>query len=105
MAEFDAEYCAQQLRKIAHPHRLHLVACLLDGPATAAELAERIGADTETLEAHLQYLIDANLAELEGPSYRLRAEVSIAWLTMCDTGTIDLGCCKLHLDTDPPGTS
>lgn len=97
--DFDVEQCAKQLRNLAHPHRLHIVACLLDGSATADELAQRMGTDLATVEAHLQFLIDANLAEreeLDSPaSYHLRSEVSLAWLSLGDPGTINLGCCQL----------
>jgi hypothetical protein len=103
--EFDVEQCARQLRNLAHPHRLHIVACLLDGTATAAELAQRMGTDVATVEVHLQYLIDVNLAEcdeLDSPvGYRLRSEVSLAWLSLGDPGTIDLGCCQLTFTPEP----
>src|SRR6187401_1254603 len=54
----------KQLRALAHPLRQRLLGTLrLDGPATATELAVRLGTNSGATSYHLRQLADVGLVE------------------------------------------
>ncbi|AEW92658.1 MULTISPECIES: winged helix-turn-helix domain-containing protein [Streptomycetaceae] len=57
---------ARTLRGLAHPLRIHILEVLkLEGPATSAGLAERLGENTGTLSWHLRHLAAHGFIEEE----------------------------------------
>ncbi|MGK4583401.1 helix-turn-helix domain-containing protein [Kitasatospora sp. HPMI-4] len=57
---------ARSLRGLAHPLRMHILEALrLDGPATSARLAERLGESTGTISWHLRHLAEHGFIEEE----------------------------------------
>ncbi|GAA2227559.1 MULTISPECIES: helix-turn-helix domain-containing protein [Kitasatospora] len=57
---------AKSLRGLAHPLRVHILEALrLDGPATSARLAERLGESTGTISWHLRHLAEHGFIEEE----------------------------------------
>lgn len=57
---------ARSLRGLAHPLRVQLLELLaLDGPATSAELARRLGQNTGTVSWHLRHLAEHGYIEDE----------------------------------------
>ena len=92
---------AKRLQVLAHPVRLHICACLLEGSSTAVELAQQLNRDIPEVLEHLQVMNDAGFVQSEGAGafgvYSFRPEVSLSALGIGDQATIDLGCCQLKL--------
>lgn len=91
----------KRLKVLADPDRLHIAACLLNGPYTAGELAQELRKDMIDVLDHLQIMVDAGLVRYEGvvpfATYSFLPEVSLAALSSESDATIDFGCCKLTM--------
>ena len=91
----------ERLKVLAHPDRLHIAACLLEGSHTALELAHTLRRDVDEVAGHLQVMLDAGLIQREGfepfSVYSFLPEVALASLSGDPQTTIDFGCCQLTL--------
>ena len=98
MPENFAQEWAERLKLLAHPDRLHIVACLLEKPATLTELATQVSKDVSTVWTQLQVLVETGIVGRDDDSvYALSSDVSLAWLGIGENTTLDLGCCRLEL--------
>ena len=85
---------AQLLRAIAHPLRIRLIGTLhRDGPATASELARRLGESSGATSYHLRILAKYGFIEDDAERNRGRER----WWRAADEGV------EWSLDTDDPG--
>jgi DNA-binding transcriptional ArsR family regulator len=85
---------ARLLRAMAHPLRLRLIGTLMkDGPATASELARRLGESSGATSYHLRILAKYGFIEDDPERNRGRER----WWRAADEGL------EWSLDTDDPG--
>jgi DNA-binding transcriptional ArsR family regulator len=61
--KIDRSYSAARVRAAAHPLRLRLLELLREGPATASQLARRLGETSGATSYHLRVLGKAGLIE------------------------------------------
>src|SRR3954451_3150177 len=65
MTRIDRSYSAARVRAAAHPLRLRLLELLREGPATASQLARRLGENSGATSYHLRVLAKHGLIEEE----------------------------------------
>ena len=91
----------ERLKVLAHPDRLHIAACLLEGSHTAAELAQTTRKSVDVVMEHLTVMTTAGFIECDGVGpygmYSFRTDVSLSALEMGGDAKIDFGCCQLTL--------
>ena len=61
--KIDRSYSAARVRAAAHPLRLRLLEVLREGPATASQLARRLGETSGATSYHLRVLAKAGLID------------------------------------------
>jgi DNA-binding transcriptional ArsR family regulator len=61
--KIDRSYSAARVRAAAHPLRLRLLELLREGPATASQLARRLGETSGSTSYHLRVLAKAGLID------------------------------------------
>lgn len=95
-----SEDCAGKLKALADPERLRIIQSFREGPLHVGAIAKKLGRDIAIISHHLGILKEAGLVESsrEGKYliYSLSAKVS------GETGTLDLGCCKLEMGGGKP---
>jgi DNA-binding transcriptional ArsR family regulator len=64
--QIDRSYSAARVRAAAHPLRLRLLEVLREGPATATQLAHRLGESSGATSYHLRVLAKHGLLEEDG---------------------------------------
>ncbi|MGH8615724.1 MAG: ArsR/SmtB family transcription factor [Gammaproteobacteria bacterium] len=88
------EMCADKLKVLADPTRLHVVRELMSGPKSVGELNEQVAIEQSLLSHHLKVLRAAGVVQTQraGKSvrYSLAPEVAAA-----PDGALNLGCCRL----------
>lgn len=98
----DFVSCAEQLKAVADPERLRIVDCLLGGPLSVGEIADRLKMEMMNASHHLKVLRQKNIVSSTRRGrfiiYSLHPEVFIAPTGPNDTPQIEFGCCRINLD-------
>jgi len=79
-------HAAECLKTIAHPHRLRMIALLLEAPHTVGELADACGIPSHAASEHLRLMRDRGLLEAERDgrrTYHRVAEPGLAGIIHC----------------------
>ncbi len=99
----EFEDCARQLKALADPERLRIVKALFAGPKNVSDLSEELKDEIVKVSHHLGVLRNAGivLTKKQGRFvvYSLHPDVLHAAKRGTVSNQIDLGCCRLELET------
>jgi DNA-binding transcriptional ArsR family regulator len=100
---FHAKVCAGLLKALADPERLRIVAGLRAGPRNVSELATLLQQPLANVSHHLGILRHAGLVRHRKDGkhvvYRLDPKVFRRASSAQPADCLDLGCCRLELDS------
>lgn len=102
----DYQACARRLKALADPERLRIVSLLFSGPRNVGDLAEELSDEIVKVSHHLGVLRRADLVQTrkEGRhvEYALHPEVLRQSSPARSPRAIELGCCRLELESPGP---
>jgi DNA-binding transcriptional ArsR family regulator len=99
----EFENCARRLKALADPERLRIIGCLFAGPTNVSDLSAALSHEIVKVSHHLGVLRNAGLVEAKKQGrfvvYALHSDVIHVAKRNETSKFIDLGCCRLELET------
>lgn len=90
--------CANYLKALGDPVRLHIVRALQSGPMSVSDLALLLEIEMANISHHLRVLFHANIVTTERDGKFIYYAVNKALLpNRSVTKSLDFGCCKIDL--------